>query len=424
MLIENGKSDKIKMLSNEILTVSKYLDVVNAGLKSVSAKVLGEISGIQEYPGRSYMYYSVKDTKDGSTIKCFMWKNDYKISGVTLREGLEVILTAYPAIYKPNGGLSLQVEQIELVGEGALQLAYERLKKKLESEGLFSSDRKRELKEYPEKIGIITSKSGAVIHDFLSNIGKFGFQIQFVDSKVEGQDAIKDLLSAVATLKKANIDMLVIMRGGGSLESFQAFNNEALVRAVAEFPVPVITGIGHDKDAPLVSLVSDKNVSTPTAVANILNSSWGDALAEVRFAEEKFFSNFQTLLREKQFVVGNAGAEMEGRFNSIFETFRKSEEAMSQALSKIDFVLGGVFKTIERSKKDIEKGFGGLLSQFEEQMVQSVRFIQQQSPEQQLKRGYSIVKIGKMVVRSSKSVQKGDDLEVFLSDGIIEVKAQ
>ncbi|MES3004766.1 MAG: exodeoxyribonuclease VII large subunit [Patescibacteria group bacterium] len=407
------------MLSQEILTVSKYLDTVNAGLKAARTRILGEISGIQEYPGRSYMYYSVKDKEDGSTIKCFMWKNDYKISGVTLLEGVEVILTAYPAIYKPNGSLSLQVEHIEMVGEGALQMAYEKLKKKLSDEGLFSIDRKRKLPEYPNKIGVITSKSGAVIHDFLSNIGKFGYEVQFVDSKVEGLDAIKDLLLAVNTLKKVDIDVLVIMRGGGSLESFQAFNNEMLVRAVADFPVPVITGIGHDKDAPLVSMVSDKNVSTPTAVANILNKSWAEALGTVNFAEERIFSEFSRVLRDKQFLVENAKVEIQESFNSIFETFRKSDEAMARGISKIDFVLAEVLKGVERSKRDLEKGFAGLVSRAEEKLSQHSRSITQLSPERQLKRGYSIVKVGNKVLRSVKDVDKGDSLEVTVSDGII-----
>jgi exonuclease VII large subunit len=110
-------------MDKEILTVSQYLDKINFKLKSEKSKILGEVTGVQEYPGRSYLYFSVKDSKDQSTVKCFMWKRDYTLSGVQIKDGLEVIVTAYPAIYKPNGGLSLQVEAIELVGEGALQIA-------------------------------------------------------------------------------------------------------------------------------------------------------------------------------------------------------------------------------------------------------------------------------------------------------------
>lgn len=407
------------MLSQEILTVSRYLDTVNAGLKSAKAKILGEVSGIQEYPGRSYLYYSVKDTKDGSTIKCFMWKNDYKISGVTLREGIEVILTAYPAIYKPNGGLSLQVEGIELVGEGALQIAYEQLKKKLTDEGLFSESRKREIPQFPNKIGVITSKSGAVINDFLSNIGKFGFQIKFVDSKVEGDGAIKDLLSAINTLKKEDLDALVIMRGGGSLESFQAFNNESLVRAVADFPVPVITGIGHDKDAPLVSMVSDVNVSTPTAVASLLNEGWQIALSDVLFAEEKVLNSFSGLLRDTQYLLETGHNRIQDRFGSIFETFRRSEEALLLSFSRVGFSLSDSQKNLNKIAKDLEKNFSNMVFYTKEKIHQIEKNIENFSPNRQLKRGYSIVKKGKKIVRSKKDVKEGESLEIAVLDGII-----
>jgi len=406
----------------QIISVSQYLDKLNVTLKGERAKILGEVSGVQEYPGRSYMYFSIKDSKDGSSIKCFMWKNDYKISGVLLRDGLEVIITAYPSIYKPNGGISMQVEMVEMVGEGALQIAYEKLKKKLEAEGLFQLDRKREIPMYPQKIGVITSKSGAVINDFLTNIGKFGFQIKFVDSRVEGQDAIKDLLSAIKTLKKEDIEVLVIMRGGGSLESFQAFNNEVLVRAVADFPVPVLTGIGHDKDAPIVSLVSDKNVSTPTAVATLLNASWSEALSEVRFDEEKIFSKYNSLLRDKQFLIENSQTNIENSFNIIFDKFRRAEETLFRAVHKIDFAISEINKNIKKEAKDIERGFSLLVSSFKDALIQQWKSIEQGSPERQLKRGYSITRSKGKIVRSVKNVKKGDDLDILLSDGIINTK--
>ncbi len=123
------------MNGNEIVSVSEYLDSLNIILKGESAKIAGEVSGIQMYEGRTYLYFSVKDSIDQSTVKCFMWKRDFYISGVPLQEGMEVIITAYPNIYKPNGGLTLQVELIEMIGEGALQKAYLELKSKLEREG-------------------------------------------------------------------------------------------------------------------------------------------------------------------------------------------------------------------------------------------------------------------------------------------------
>ncbi|MEQ1561346.1 MAG: exodeoxyribonuclease VII large subunit [Nitrospira sp.] len=382
------------MKDREIISVSQYLDKLNNTLKGERAKIVGEVSGVQMYEGRSYLYFSIKDSKDSSTVKCFMWKRDFALSGVTLRDGVEVIITAYPNIYKPNGGLTMQVEVIELVGEGALQIAYEKLKKKLELEGLFAESKKREIPEYPHRIGVITSRSGAVINDFLTNIGKFGFEIIFVDSKVEGQDAIKDLLGAVNTLKNKDLDVLVIMRGGGSLESFQAFNNELLVRAVADFPVPVLTGIGHDKDAPLVSMVSDKNVSTPTAVANLLNSTWNDALSLVTLGEERIFSKFSSLLRDKMFFIENSVVRMESG-------------------------LKNVSNSVEKMGENILRGFSDLLENTLDFLTQSQKTLELLNPERQLAQGYSIVRYKGKVLKSKKDVKGGEELDIIVSDGII-----
>ncbi len=363
------------MLSKEPISVSQYLDKLNNTLKSEKAKIVGEVSELKTYPGKSYLFFSLRDKKDQSVINCIMWKNDFRISGVELRDGLEVIISAYPEVYKPNGRMTFKVESVELVGEGALQIAYEKLKKKLESEGLFDEKRKKSLPEYPHRIGVITSKNGAVINDFLSNIGKFGYEILFVDSRVEGVEAIKDLLSAVETLKKKDIDVLVIMRGGGSLESFQAFNNEILVRAVADFPVPVLTGIGHDKDIPLVSLVSDKNVSTPTAVANLLNFSWNSALSEVRLSGEKIMRYFSSLL----------------------DKFHRTEETLFRVVDRIESSIKSLFDLLKYSEKTILMG----------------------NPEKLLSRGYSIVRHSGKILRSVEDAKKWDKLDILVSDGII-----
>jgi exodeoxyribonuclease VII large subunit len=403
----------------DILSVSAYLDQVNGMLEGARAKVLGEVSGVQTYEGRSYLYFSLRDEADGSTIKCFMWKTDYRLSGVKLEDGMQVVVLARPEIYKPNGGLSLQVEMVELVGEGALKLAYDKLRAKLEAEGLFDESRKRPLPDYPSKIGVITSKSGAVIHDFLSNIGKFGFEIPFVDSKVEGQDAIRDLLSAIGTLKKKDLDVLVIMRGGGSLESFLAFNNEALVRAVADFPAPVLTGIGHDKDAPLVSLASDKNVSTPTAVAALLNSTWNEARSTMELAEGKIFSEFHAGLRQAQFGIAESHAAIEKRFSSFLETFHRSEAALGSALQYIDSGIRREKEALSRHSLGLVRGFEADLQRLQDRLARSVKAIELSSPERQLARGYSIVRSKGRVVRKKSDVTAGEQLDIMVSDGTI-----
>ncbi len=410
------------MAQETILTVSKYLDRINSTLKDEKAKIVGEVTNMQMYDGRSYLYFSVKDSTDQSTVKCFMWKNDFKMSGVALRDGLEVIVTAYPAIYKPNGGLSLQVESVELVGEGALQMAYEQLKKKLDAEGLFALSRKRALPDYPHRIGVVTSKAGAVINDFLTNIGKFGYEILFVDSKVEGADATKDLLGALATLRKKDIDVLVIMRGGGSLESFLAFNNETLVRAVAEFPVPVLTGIGHDKDVSLVALVSDLNVSTPTAIAHELNESWAHALATVRLSEQKIVSEFESRVKDAHYAIENSYVSIERRFALVLAGFLRAEQTLAVALGRIESRITRLRDSVETHGRDLVRGFEVLSRRVSEMLTQTGRTLELSNPTRQLARGYSIVRTGGKVVRHRADVQVGDEVEILVSDGMIQSK--
>ena len=388
------------MQSKNILSVSQYLDSLNKTLKDGKAKIIGEVSELKMYEGKNYLFFGLRDKKDQSVITCIMFKNDYRISGVELRDGLEVIITATPEIYKPNGRMTFKTELVELVGEGALKIAYEKLKTKLELEGLFAASRKRELPDYPHRIGVITSRTGAVIHDFNTNLGKFGFEILFVDSRVEGVEALKDLLGAVEALKNKNLDILVMMRGGGSLESFLAFNNEMLVRAVAEFPAPVLTGIGHDKDVSLVALVSDKNVSTPTAAANLMNSSWNEALSTVRLSEEKIF----------------------GRFLSLLDTFRKAEQTMLQAVSRIESSIGRVNDNIESKVKELFRGFSLSITNTSESLTQTAKVIEAGNPLRQLARGYSIVKSGGKIIRSVKNVRKNQELDITLSDGMIKTK--
>jgi exodeoxyribonuclease VII large subunit len=384
----------------EVVSVSEYLDGLNLALRNTRAKISGEVSGLQMYEGKNYLFFSLRDTKDGSVINCIMWKNDYRISGVKLEDGMEIVITAYPDVYKPNGRLTFKVEFVELVGEGALKIAYDKLKAKLDAEGLFLESRKKPLPEYPQRIGVITSKSGAVINDFLSNIGKYGYEIIFVDSRVEGQEAVRDLLGAVETMRNKGLDVLVIMRGGGSLESFQAFNNEALVRAVADFPYPVLTGIGHDKDEPLVAMVSDMNVSTPTAVANLLNSTWLEAISYTRLAEEKIIRNFDTLLG----------------------VFHKAESTLLQAVNMIDLRIKEINSTLEVASRDILREFSSAIGGTDDLLSQFYKTISIYDPKRQLARGYSIVRLRGKVVRKMKEVSSGNNLEVIVSDGIINTK--
>ena len=410
-----SKSDEVK--EQNIVSVGEYLNLLNSNLKNFRGRIKGEVCNLQLYDGRSYLYFSIKDKEDQSTIKCFMWKTNYKISGVELQDGLEIVIEGFPNIYKPTGGLTMQVETIELVGEGALKKAYDKLKKQLESEGLFAEEKKRTIPDYPQNIGIITSKSGAVISDFLTNIGRFGYKIKFIDSRVEGQIAIKDLLNAVRSFKKEDIDVLVIMRGGGSLESFQAFNNELLVREIAGFPVPVVAGIGHDKDVPLVALASDKMVSTPTAVAELLNKSWQHALSKVDIAERDIFGRYSDLLSEIKFKLVQSSATFKEKFDQIFENFRGMRDAIKQNLYRLEETIRNSKNNLAVQMKNIFQSFNSVLSGVKNSLANMERELVFKNPERQLKLGYSIAMKNGKIVKSVVDLDKGDLIGVKMSDG-------
>lgn len=379
----------------KIFSVGDYLDLVNVALHDFKAKVKGEISSL-DIRG-NYLFFGLKDKESGALINCFMWASDYRLCGVEAAEGLEVVVYGFPEVYKPSGRMTFKASTIELVGEGALKKAYDELKKKLEKDGIFSPDRKSPIPEFPETIGLITSKTGAVIHDFLNNIGRFGYKIKFMDSRVEGVAAVEDLLRSIRYFKDKDIDVLVIIRGGGSLESLQAFNNEVLAREIADFPKPVIAGIGHDKDVPLLALASDLMTSTPTAVTKVLNSSWERALAQTQIYERDIFNHFLGNLNERKDRVRFARDIFYAKFGLIFEYFKKAEHGVRIALEKI----------------------GYLIKHKNKQLDESLKLLQALSPDRQLKLGYSLVYSGERLLRSVKGAKKGSEIDIKLLDGKI-----
>lgn len=397
---QKGKSAVKEMLENNVFSISAYLKLLNGVLNSFQGKIIGEVSEVKiSAPG--HVYFSLKDKKDGSVLSCVIWNYDYKMCGINLEVGMEVRANGFPDVYPPTGRLSFKAKTIQLAGEGEIKKEYEKLKKKLEDEGLFDEQRKKEMPMFTKKIGIITSKQGAVINDFLNNLGRFGFQIQFIDSRVEGLEAVKDLINSIKTFKKKDIDVLVIMRGGGSLESFLAFNNEMLIREVSELPFPVITAIGHDKDVPLLCLLADKSVSTPSIAASFLNNSWQKIEVELENRKREIFNLFESLL-----------SSTENRINNLFFKIK----------SKIEKVINN-FKIIEyKIKEVIPKAIEGEIDRIRERISSMERVIKYNDPQRNLKLGYCIAKKNDRIIKSIKDVKIEEDIDLMLSNGVINSK--
>ncbi|MES2436907.1 MAG: exodeoxyribonuclease VII large subunit [Patescibacteria group bacterium] len=406
------------------MTVAEYLTMLNNNLKNIKGKVIGEVVNLKLYSGRSYLYFSIKDKEANAVMNCFMWKRSLDISGIELADGLEVAISGFTKIYEPNGSISFQTETIALVGEGALKKAYDKLKQKLEKEGLMNAEKKRPVPEYPHKIGVITSKDGAVISDFTTNIGKFGYEISFVNSRVEGQIAITDLIAAVRTLKNKDIDVLVIMRGGGSLESFAAFNNEMLVREIADFPAPVIAGIGHDKDICLVSLVADHMVSTPTAVTQLLNKSWEQALSRVLLQEKQILNSFTQILAKRKIYLERAAGLMQDKFTTIFERFKMMQNSFTGGISKIGYRIKELQTRVETQAKNLSNSFIKATTNINTFLNSREKELELLNPERQLKLGYSIVRLKGKALRDTGNVKIGDELDIKTYQGELKTEVK
>jgi exodeoxyribonuclease VII large subunit len=369
---------------DKVFTIAEYIELLNVFFKSQSARIIGEISELKR-AASGHVYFSVKDKENPGSLDAIMWARNYQLCGIALEVGMEVILNGHPNVYPNNGRLSFVADTVELVGEGALKKAYDDLRKKLEAEGVFAAARKRPLPEYPQRIGVITSMKGAVIHDFENNLGKFGFKVNVIDARVEGAQAVPSLLAALRAMREivedegsrgTGIEALVIIRGGGSLESLQAFNNEALVREVIDFPVPVVAGIGHDQDVPLMALAADYMTSTPTAAAHVLSRSWEEAYAKVR--------EFSGLLNRFPLELQRVQNGLTNTWDGLINLFERS---------------------LERARQTVALG---------------AQAIKSNDPARQLGLGYSIARRNGKVIRSTAGLSLGNEIVLTVSDGEID----
>ncbi len=228
--------------------------------------VAGEISGLAT-PTSGHLYFSLKD--ENSLIRCAFFRNRQNRNSVTAEEGMQVLLRGQISYYEPRGDLQFIVNYMEQAGEGALRRAFEMLKQKLISQGLFAQQHKSAIPTYPKTIGIITSESGAALHDILVTLKRrFPLNIVLYPTLVQGAGAVDGIIAAIDSAEKHHqADTLILARGGGSLEDLQAFNDERVARKVFDCTIPIVSGIGHEVDFTICDFVADYRAATPTAAA-------------------------------------------------------------------------------------------------------------------------------------------------------------
>lgn len=323
-----------------VWSVAEFHWMVNDTLKRMgTVRVRGEISRPQV---REYAFFDLKDATGADFVaNCYMGRFQLPSYSHLLEDGLEVIIEGTVSLYK-SGAFRIVVSRVEPVGEGALRRAFEALKKKLAEKGYFDAARKRSLPAYIKNIGLITSETGDAIHDFKRNVGEYGFKIHFFDSRVEGDYAEDSLVSAVRWMNvhRPDLDVLVLIRGGGSLESLKAYNSERLAEAIAASRIPVVTGIGHERDESIADYVADRRFSTPTAVAAFFRSGREALLDGLTRSSERLVLAYGGILEETDDTVASSMGEL---FQSAFGLFENWQARLAAAASGLQHGLGKIF---------------------------------------------------------------------------------
>ena len=321
--------------NSPVLTVSDINNYVKAVLLSDErlkfVRIKGEISNFKAYPS-GHFYFSLKDNE--STISAVMFSTYAKRIAFSPKNGDEVVVLASVDAYVPRGSYNLNVFEMEEFGLGQQLLELEKLKKKLAAEGLFDESRKREINIYPKAIGVITAPNGAAIRDIVTNIKRRYpiADIYVFPSLVQGEQAPAELLKAFNESQKYDLDTLIIGRGGGASEDLSAFNDETLVRAVANSKMPIIAAVGHEIDMTLIDYVADKRASTPTGAAEL-------ATVDKREIEKEF--SYATLTMEQAIVslVSTKKEELESIKEDLLESLQSKVEDQRNELEHLKVQL-------------------------------------------------------------------------------------
>src|SRR5574341_1951041 len=274
-------------LARHVYTVSTLTAEVKAVLEDGFSAVWveGEVSNFKHHTS-GHMYFTLRDA--AAQIRAVMFRGNNRLLKFQPKDGLAVLVFGAVSVYERRGEYQINVEFMEPKGVGALQLAFEQLKARLEVEGLFDAARKRPLPRLPRKVGIITSPTGAVIRDMLTIIGRRfpGLAVLIHPVQVQGEAAAQEIAAALARMgQRPDLDVLIVARGGGSLEDLLAFNEEVVARAIAASPIPVISAVGHETDVTIADFVADLRAPTPSAAAELAVRTRAEILDQIAAAE-------------------------------------------------------------------------------------------------------------------------------------------
>jgi exodeoxyribonuclease VII large subunit len=388
----------------EVFTISRLTALIRQSIAPQFRDILveGEVSNQRLYPS-GHLYFTLKD--DAAMIKAVFFGFSARFSGVDLDDGIHIICRGRVDVYEKRGEYQLIVEDFEVRGLGILQLKFERLKEKLLKEGLFDEARKRPIPFLPRHVGIITSPAGAAIRDMLKVVGrKFpGMRVTIYPAKVQGDEAPAEIIEAIGSFNASGEpDVIILARGGGSLEDLSPFNDEGVARALAASRIPIVSGIGHEIDYTIADFVADVRTPTPTAAAELVVKDRGELKALLRGIEEGLAAAMKGLL--------------EGRRLSLIQTevrLKEQKDLLTNQRFYVDDLLKSLIHAFTLYVADRRKGIDRLSQR-----------IHDLNPENILRRGYSITmkeKTGEVITDAS-AVGEGEALRVLLRKGVLGVK--
>lgn len=391
----------------QVLTVSELTARIRELIEEVFSDVyvVGEVSNAKLYPS-GHWYFSLKDKE--ATLSCVFFKTAAQSMKFRLEDGLMMVVRGRLSVYPPKGAYQMVVSSVEPVGVGEWQLAFEQLKARLTQEGLLAVERKRPLPIFPKRVGVVTSPAGAAVRDIVSALTRRNRNVNVViaPAKVQGEGSAEEVAQAIRDLQTIlDIEVIIVARGGGSIEDLWSFNTEVVARAVAECRVPTISGVGHETDVTICDLVADMRAPTPTAAA------------------EMVARGSQELLDQFTFLSTRLNNAMNGKVVTLRRALERSSPLSSllryqQRLNKHRMEVGHLRYLIGASTDRI------LMKKKHEWRVATQKLIGL-GPLNILKRGFAVIrKEDGKVVTNDAQVKVGDTLEALLEQGKLKINVQ
>ena len=399
----------------------KYKIDNDVNLENVYLK--GEISNFKAHT-RGHFYFTIKD--ENTRINAVMFSSSASRIKFTPTDGMKVLVSGKISVYEATGGYQIYVNEMLEDGVGNLYIAFEQLKKKLESEGLFDLSKKKKIPKIPETIGIITAPTGAAIKDILSTIKRrwpIANTILF-PSLVQGEEAASDIVRNIELSKNFDLDVLIVGRGGGSIEDLWPFNEEIVARAIYELETPVISAVGHEIDFTISDFVADLRAPTPTGAAEMAVPNISDVSNNLKQLELRLATNISNNINikkeilkklENSFVLKNPlsiyGVK-EQKFDNLYERLLISyKNLVNNNSNKITLINNNLINSMTNLLNKNTNKYNNLIQKLETL-----------NPILTLKRGYGIIKYNDKAIDSVKKIKKDDIISIELQDGKIDAK--